>query len=152
MNEEEAIDILNELATFDYVKLENGDKAIETVLKLLQAKQEEIEKYKMMLAENCVRTLNGDLKQKHKHEEELEALHLGWKEEIEKKDGNIQVLMKRIRNLEKECQQNYDAMMDTISDNNNKNLMINLMAEQLTTPVHSKEWVIDYYKKKVEEC
>lgn len=31
MNEEEAKRILMELSTFDYVKLENGDVAIETV-------------------------------------------------------------------------------------------------------------------------
>ena len=29
--------------------------------------------------------------------------------------------------------------------------IINLMAEQLTTPVHSKKWVIDYFTNKVEE-
>lgn len=29
--------------------------------------------------------------------------------------------------------------------------MVDKMAEQLTSPTHSKEWVIDYYKKKVEE-
>ena len=31
------------------------------------------------------------------------------------------------------------------------NVIINLMAEQLTTPVHSKKWVIDYFTNKVEE-
>ena len=31
--------------------------------------------------------------------------------------------------------------------------IIDKMAEQLTTPVHSKEWVIEYYEKEVEkEC
>lgn len=111
MTEEEAIKKFK--SWLDYNKqyknmLLNADEVIEvqeTVLKLLQTKQEE----------------------------------------IEKRD-------KQIFNLEKECQQNYDAMMDTISDNNNKNLMISLMAEQLTTPVHDKKWVIDYYKKKVEKC
>lgn len=29
--------------------------------------------------------------------------------------------------------------------------IINLMAEQLTTPVHSKKWVIDYFTNKIEE-
>lgn len=29
--------------------------------------------------------------------------------------------------------------------------MIDLMAEQLTTPIHSKEWVINYYKKEIEK-
>lgn len=38
MNEEEAKRILMELSTFDYVKLENGDVAIETVLNLLEKK------------------------------------------------------------------------------------------------------------------
>lgn len=40
MNEEEAKRILMELSTFDYVKLENGDVAIETVLNLLEKKDE----------------------------------------------------------------------------------------------------------------
>lgn len=31
-----------------------------------------------------------------------------------------------------------------------KDKIIDLMAEQLTTPEHNKEWVIDYYKRKVE--
>lgn len=30
--------------------------------------------------------------------------------------------------------------------------MIDLMAEQLTTPIHSKEWVIDFYKREIEKC
>ncbi len=32
-----------------------------------------------------------------------------------------------------------------------KDNIIALMAEQLTTPIHSKEWVIEYYTKEVEE-
>lgn len=32
-----------------------------------------------------------------------------------------------------------------------KDLIINKMAEQLTTPYHSKEWVIDYYKREIEK-
>lgn len=31
------------------------------------------------------------------------------------------------------------------------NVIIDLMAEQLTTPVHNKKWVIDYFTNKVEE-
>lgn len=42
MNEEEAKRILIELSTFDYVKLENGDVAIETVLNLLEKKNKTI--------------------------------------------------------------------------------------------------------------
>ena len=32
-----------------------------------------------------------------------------------------------------------------------KDKVIDKMAEQLTTPIHSKEWVINYYKEEVEE-
>jgi len=31
------------------------------------------------------------------------------------------------------------------------NVIIDLMAEQLTTPVHNKKWVIEYFTNKVEE-
>lgn len=49
MNEEEAKRILMELSTFDYVKLENGDVAIETVLNLLEKKDEWINKLETKL-------------------------------------------------------------------------------------------------------
>lgn len=52
MNEEEAKRILIELSTFDYVKLENGDVAIEAVLNLLEKKDKQIEQYQNMLATN----------------------------------------------------------------------------------------------------
>ena len=43
MDEKEAKRILIELSTFDYVKLENGDEAIETVLNLLEKKDKMID-------------------------------------------------------------------------------------------------------------
>lgn len=73
------------------------------------------------------------------------------KEEIEKKDRQLEEKTNRVKNIEKECQKYFDNMMDTILENNNKNLIIDLMAEELTTPINSKEWVIDYYKRKVED-
>lgn len=33
----------------------------------------------------------------------------------------------------------------------NKNKIISLMAENLTTPINGKEWVIEYYTKLAEE-
>ena len=44
MDIEKAKNILIELSTFDYVKLENGDEAIETVLNELEKKEDEIDK------------------------------------------------------------------------------------------------------------
>lgn len=95
MNKEEAINILMELSTFDYVKLENGDEAIETVLNLIEKQQSEIE--------DCKKCVLRD------------EVH-NYIEEIEKKDK-----------------------------------VINLMAEQLTTPIHSKEWVKNYYEREIEQ-
>lgn len=36
-------------------------------------------------------------------------------------------------------------------ENEEKNKIIDLMSEQLTTPIHSKEWVKEYYKKIAKE-
>ena len=33
---------------------------------------------------------------------------------------------------------------------NLKDKQIDLMSEQLTTPIHSKEWVIEYYERKAK--
>lgn len=33
-----------------------------------------------------------------------------------------------------------------------KDKMIDLMAEDLKTPVNSKEWIIEYYKKRCEDA
>ena len=38
-----------------------------------------------------------------------------------------------------------------LSELDKLNGIIDLMAEQLTTPVHNKNWVIDYFTNKVEE-
>lgn len=53
------------------------------------------------------------------------------KAEIEKKDRQLEERTNRIRNLEKECQSNFDNMMDTIQDNSEKDKIIDLMAEKL---------------------
>lgn len=49
----------------------------------------------------------------------------------------------------------FEEKINTISGMLNliekRDKVINLMAEQLTTPVHSKEWVIDYYKREIEK-
>ena len=46
---------------------------------------------------------------------------------------------------------NDEAIQIILSELDKKENTINLMAEQLTTPVHSKKWVIDYFTNKVEE-
>ncbi len=42
------------------------------------------------------------------------------------------------------------AIEVVLSELDKKDKIIDLMAEQLTTPVHNKKWVIDYFEKKAE--
>lgn len=53
-------------------------------------------------------------------------------EEIKKKDGQIQVLMNRTKNLNKECQQHFDNMMDTIKENSEKDKIIDEMVKYIS--------------------
>lgn len=61
--------------------------------------------------------------------QEVEKENQKLKTELEKKDRQLEERTNRIRNLEKECQSNFDNMMDTIRDNSKKDKIIDLMAE-----------------------
>ena len=104
MNIKEAIEKLEELSTYDYVKLEEGDIAIDTVLAELEKKDKLIEYWKN-----------------------------GFERELEANRSNIIEIVEQDSIIRK------------------KDKIINLMAEQLTTDIHSKEWVIDYYEREVEK-
>lgn len=63
------------------------------------------------------------------------------KEETEMKDKQIE---------------KYQNMLVTndllhIKESQEKDKQIDLMSEQLTTPIHNKEWVKEYYEKKTKE-
>ena len=63
------------------------------------------------------------------------------KEEVEKKSKQIE---------------RYQNMLVTndllhVKESQEKDEIIDLMSEQLTTPIHSKEWVKEYYEKKTKE-
>lgn len=45
-----------------------------------------------------------------------------------------------------------EIILNLISVIEKQNKIINLMAEQLTTPINSKEWVIKYWEKEAEKC
>ena len=49
----------------------------------------------------------------------------------------------------KDCQM--IAMETVLNLLEKKDKIIDLMAEQLTTPVHSKEWVIEHFNQKIEK-
>ena len=48
-------------------------------------------------------------------------------------------------------QKDKDALETVLAELEKQSKIINLMAEQLRTPVNSKEWVIDYYERKIKE-
>ena len=81
MNEQEAMKILDELATFEYVQIENGDTAIETIkyyvkkleeetndlkwkneiyVKSIKSHKREIEKYKYLYQKALDNTIKAD--------------------------------------------------------------------------------------------
>ena len=117
-----------------YDDLFQKDKeAIETVLNLIQTQQAEIEHQKEK-RENQKKELSI-LYEKQKEFNKLVNTVKSYKgqferqqAEIEKKDRQLEERTNRIRNLEKECQSNFDNMMDTIQDNSKKDKMIEYMA------------------------
>lgn len=50
---------------------------------------------------------------------------------LEKKDRRLEERTNRIRNLEKECQSNFDNMMDTIQDNSKKDKIIDEIQKEV---------------------
>lgn len=64
-------------------------------------------------------------------------------------------LKKELKKKDKQIEK-YQNMLVTndmlhIKESQEKDKVIDLMAEQLTTPIHSKEWVKEYYKKITKE-
>lgn len=69
----------------------------------------------------------------------------------DEKDELKKELKKKDKQIEK-----YQNMLVTndmlhIKESQEKDKVIDLMSEQLTTPIHSKEWVKEYYKKITKE-
>lgn len=69
---------------------------------------------------------------------------------------DIKEAIEALQKHKKEIDANYisarysKAIETLLNELDKKDKIINEMAEQLTTPIHSKEWVIDYFTKKVE--
>ena len=64
-------------------------------------------------------------------------------------------LKKELKKKDKQIEK-YQNMLVTndmlhIKESQEKDKIIDLMSEQLTTPIHSKEWVKEYYKKITKE-
>ena len=81
------------------IELKDTDvEAIEIVLSLIKEQQEEIVKLKVNLAKSCAdRTLDRETL-KNQENENLEALHRAYNEELDKKNKQIDLMAKFIEN------------------------------------------------------
>ena len=78
-------------------KAYEADKAIDTVLSLIKEQQDEIEKLKVNLAKSCTdRTLDRETL-KNQENENLEALHRAYNEELDKKDKQIDLMARAFK-------------------------------------------------------
>ena len=119
------VNFMSKTIKFDKSGFPYGKESLETVLNMLKEKDEEIEKYKNLLASNLARNLNDSIKAKEKANTDLKFLDLGWKTELEKKDKMIDLMAEE---LQKHIFVLYDG--DTIT---------------------SKKGIIQHYERKVED-
>lgn len=57
----------------------------------------------------------------------------------------------RPEQLNGEAKRLFEAIMKIADERDEAYKIIDLMSEQLTTPIHSKEWVKEYYKRRTKE-
>lgn len=57
----------------------------------------------------------------------------------------------RPEKLNGEAKRLFEAIMKMADERDEAYKIIDLMSEQLTTPIHNKEWVKEYYKKITKE-
>lgn len=96
----EAIDTLKEITENDLLNYWEGTErpynAIQIVLSLIKEQQEEIEKLKVNLAKSCAdRTLDRETL-KNQENENLEALHRAYNEELDKKNKQIDLMADKL--------------------------------------------------------
>lgn len=77
-----------------------------------------------------------------------------FRDSVEHLEKSLQTQQAEIEKKDKQIEQ-YQNMLATndmlhVLECEKKDKIIDLMSEQLTTPIHSKEWVKEYYERKVE--
>ena len=74
-----------------------------------------------------------------------------YKDEVIKKDNRIKQLENMNKFQSKDIKEAVDYTFELNKEIELKDKIIDLMEEQLTTPVHGKEWVKMYYENEVKE-
>lgn len=97
---------------------EEMDKDIDTVLSLIKEQQEEIVKLKVNLAKSCAdRTLDRETL-KNQENENLEALHRAYNEEISKKDKQIDLIKEYVHQEIAHCTETIKDYIDDDKEGN----------------------------------
>ena len=129
------VNFMSKTIKFDKSGFPYGKESLETVLYMLKEKDEEIEKYKNLLASNLARNLNDSIKAKEKANTDLKFLDLGWKTELEKKDKMIDLMAEYISDLDID-----EDICKKQSDNN---------CDDINREVECKECIKQYFERKV---
>lgn len=61
--------------------------------------------------------------------------------------ADIKAIIQELKNTQSDLYESNKRIADLLLILGDRDRMINKMAEQLTTPIHDKEWVIKYYEK-----
>ena len=110
-------------------------------------KEQAIERLKKMIQIN-----NGVIKEARKNGD-IFAMQLTA--DLDTDSIAIEKVLSMLKEKNKQIEQ-YQNMLATndmlhVIECENKDKIIYLMAEQLTTPIHSKEWIKKYYENKAKE-
>ena len=110
-------------------------------------KEQAIERLKKMIQIN-----NGVIKEARKNGD-IFAMQLTA--DLDTDSIAIETVLSMLKEKDKQIEQ-YQNMLATndmlhVIECENKDKIIDLMAEQLTTPIHDKEWIKKYYENKAKE-
>lgn len=153
---EEDIKILEEFKTHGYamllMKYEDRNK---TNLKIDQATEHILSDYKRVLKEN------EELKQDRNNNYQMIALAqneaLGYMQGYEdgkklKRSAVANIVENQQYYIIKKQIEKYETYIEQLrKELGQKDKIIDLMSEQLTTPIHDKEWVKQYFENKAKE-
>ena len=156
MTKEQAQQMLDELneARLDKPFEGNAKSLFEAIMKIADERDELKKKVK---ARNI--GINSLMQSRKKWKNRYYKIRKQLKQKYDR-DTHIlqnQLDLANAENIKKDKQiEKYQNMLVTndmlhIKESQEKDKIIDLMAEQLTTPIHSKDWVKEYYKKITKE-
>ena len=75
-----------------------------------------------------------------------------FKEFCDNHIADIKAVIEDLKTTQSDLYEANNRIVDLLLILGDRDRMINKMAEQLTTPIHDKEWVIKYYEKEIKNA